>query len=175
MAVRSVATTDTLETFRTTFNSLGTDVGDLSSLTTTDQSSIVAAVNEVNASVTTAFKIADDSSTQQTINSGDVFRISGTSNQITATVSATDTLTIALASTISGLTSISATTVTGTTSVVANTMTLSTGSITDTTGSIDFGDEDLTTTGTVEGGIITENSVRLATRPFAIAQAVALG
>ena len=30
MAVRSTATTDTLETFRTTFNSLGTDVGNLS-------------------------------------------------------------------------------------------------------------------------------------------------
>jgi hypothetical protein len=169
MAVRSVATTDTLETFRTTFNSLGTDVGDLSSLTTTDTSSIVAAVNEVNASVTTAFKIADDSSTQQTINSGDVFRISGTSNQVTATVSATDTLTIALASTISGLTSVSATT------LVAGTLSISAGSITDSSGSIDFGNEDLTTTGTIEGGTITEGGVRLATRPFAIAQAVALG
>ena len=29
MAVRSVATTQTLDNFRTTFNSLGTDVGDL--------------------------------------------------------------------------------------------------------------------------------------------------
>ena len=30
MAIRSVATTNTLETFRTTFNSLsGTDIGDL--------------------------------------------------------------------------------------------------------------------------------------------------
>ena len=108
MAVRSVLVSDTLETFRTTFNSLGTDVGDLGSLSTTDQSSIVAAINEVNTSVTTAFKIADDSSTQQTINTGDVFRISGTSNQVTATVSATDTLTVALASTISGITSLTA-------------------------------------------------------------------
>ena len=32
MAIRSVATTDTLERFRTAFNSLGTDVGDLASL-----------------------------------------------------------------------------------------------------------------------------------------------
>jgi hypothetical protein len=109
MAIRSVAVTNTLEEFRTTFNSLGTDVGDLGSLSTTDQSSIVAAINEVNTSVTTAFKIADDSSTQQTINTGDVFRISGTSNQVTATVSATDTLTVALASTISGITSLTAT------------------------------------------------------------------
>lgn len=112
MAVRSVATTSTLEGFRTTFNSLGTDVGDLGSLSTTDQSSIVAAINEVNTAVTTAWTIADDTSTTQTISSGDVFRISGTSNQITATVSATDTLTIALASTISGLTSIQATSAT---------------------------------------------------------------
>ena len=201
MAVRSVATSDTLETFRTTFNSLGTDVGDLSSLTTTDTSSIVAAVNEVNASVTTAFKIADDSSTQQTINSGDVFRISGTSNQVTATVSATDTLTIALASSISGLTSVSATSlVAGTLTLAAGsitdssgsidfgnenlattgtigtgTLTLAAGSITDSSGSIDFGNENLTTTGTIEGGTITEGGVSLATRPFAIAQAVALG
>src|SRR5210317_1913583 len=106
MTARTVLTTNTLEEFRTTFNSLSsTDIGDPASLTTT-ATSIVGAINEVNASVTTAFKIADDSSTQQTINSGDVFRISGTSNQVTATVSATDTLTIALASTITGLTSI---------------------------------------------------------------------
>ena len=45
MAVRNVATTSTLEGFRTTFNSLGTDVGDLSSLNTTDKSAIVAAIN----------------------------------------------------------------------------------------------------------------------------------
>jgi hypothetical protein len=174
MTARTVLTTNTLEEFRTTFNSLSsTDIGDPATLTTT-ATSVVGAINEVATAVTTAFKIADDTSTQQTINSGDVLRFSSDSNT-TATVTATDTLTIGLASTISGLTSISATTVTGTTSVVANTMTLSTGSITDSTGSIDFNDEDLTTTGTIEGGIITENSVRVATRPFAIAQAVALG
>jgi|SRR6056300_369322 hypothetical protein len=174
MTARTVLTTNTLEEFRTTFNSLSsTDIGDPATLTTT-ATSVVGAINEVATAVTTAFKIADDTSTQQTINSGDVLRFSSDSNT-TATVTATDTLTIGLASTISGLTSISATTVTGTTSVVANTMTLSTGSITDSTGSIDFGDEDLTTTGTIEGGTITENSVRVATRPFAIAQAVALG
>jgi hypothetical protein len=51
MAVRSVATTDTLETFRTTFNSLAsTDIGDTATLTTS-ASSIVGAVNEVNSSV----------------------------------------------------------------------------------------------------------------------------
>jgi hypothetical protein len=75
MTARTVLTTDTLETFRTTFNSLSqTDIGDPASLTTT-ATNIVAAINEVNASVTTAFKIADDTSTQQTINSsGDVVK-----------------------------------------------------------------------------------------------------
>ena len=131
MTARTVLTTDTLETFRTTFNSLSsTDIGDPASLTTT-ATSIVAAINEVNASVTTAFKIADDTSTQQTINSGDVLRISSGSN-ITATVSATDTISVALNSTITGLTSLDATT-------------------------------------------LTEGGVQVATRPFAIAQAVALG
>ena len=51
MAIRSVATTDTLDTFRTTFNSLAsTDIGDVATLTTS-ASTIVGAVNEVNSSV----------------------------------------------------------------------------------------------------------------------------
>ena len=51
MAVRSVATTDTLDTFRTTFNSLAsTDIGDTATMTTS-ASSIVGAVNELNSSV----------------------------------------------------------------------------------------------------------------------------
>ena len=51
MAVRSVATTDTLDTFRTTFNSLAsTDIGDVASLSTS-ASSIVGAINEVNTSI----------------------------------------------------------------------------------------------------------------------------
>ena len=51
MAVRSVATTDTLDTFRTTFNSLAsTDIGDVATLTTS-ASTVVGAVNEVNSSV----------------------------------------------------------------------------------------------------------------------------
>ena len=51
MAIRSVATTDTLDTSRTTFNSLAsTDLGDAATLTTT-ASTIVGAVNEVNAAV----------------------------------------------------------------------------------------------------------------------------
>ena len=106
MAARTIALSDTLASLRTTFNDLSqTDIGDPSSLTTT-ATSIVGAINELDSAVDTAFSIRDDSLTTQQINSGDVFTISGTSNQITATVSATDTLTIALASTITGLTSL---------------------------------------------------------------------
>jgi|SRR5210317_1448010 aspartyl aminopeptidase len=148
MTARTVLTTNTLEEFRTTFNSLSqTDIGDPATLTTT-ATSVVGAINEVATAVTTAFKVADDTSTQQTINSGDVLRFSSDSNT-TAVVSATDTITIGLASTISGLTSISATTLTDGTATISG--------------------------GTINATTITESSVRVATRPFAIAQAVALG
>ena len=68
MAARSVTTSNTLEQFRTTFNSLsGTDIGDLASLGTTEKGSIVGAINEINTSVTaTGFTLEDDSSTTQT-------------------------------------------------------------------------------------------------------------
>lgn len=132
MAARTIALSDTLATLRTTFNSLSqTDIGDIDSLTTS-ASSIVGAINELDSAVDTAFTIRDSSSTTQQINSGDVFTIAGTSNQITATVSATDTLTLSLASTITGLTSL-------------------------------------------DSAAITIGSVAVATQPFAIAQAIALG
>ena len=133
MAIRSVATTDTLENLRTTFNSLGTDVGDLASLSGVSASTIVGAINELASEQYAGFTISDSgSSVTQQIGANDNITFAGTSNQITATVSAQDTVTFALASTITGLTSLNATT-------------------------------------------ITENSVRVATQPFAIAQAVALG
>ena len=96
MAVRSVATTDTLETFRTTFNSHATDTGDLASLATSDQSSLVAAINEINTSVSaTGFILRDTSSTTQTIVAGNTLNVVGSSG-ISAVVSATDTLTISI-------------------------------------------------------------------------------
>src|SRR5210317_1177059 len=151
MAARTVLTTDTLETFRTTFNSLSqTDIGDPASLTTT-ATSVVGAINELNSVVTiTGFQIADDtSSVTQQIVGGDVFRISSGSN-ITATVSATDTLTVALNSTVSGLTSIASTAAT-----IGTTLVLGSGSITDTGGTINFGDDNITTTGTITGNTLT--------------------
>ena len=119
MAARTVALTDTLETFRTTFNSLSsTDIGDPATLTTT-ATNVVGAINELNSVVTiTGFQIADDtSSVTQQIVGGDVFRISSGSN-ITATVSATDTLTVALNSTVSGLTSVSTSDLQATTATI---------------------------------------------------------
>ena len=132
MAARTVLTTDTLETFRTTFNSLSsTDIGDPAGLTTT-ATSVVGAINELNASTYSGFTIVDSgSSTTQAISSGDTLTFAGDSN-ISAAVTATDTITFTLNSTISGLTSLDATT-------------------------------------------LTEGGVQVATRPFAIAQAVALG
>ena len=50
MADRSVATTDTIETFRTTFNSLAGDIGDISSLTSA--SGVIASSTDVVEAVT---------------------------------------------------------------------------------------------------------------------------
>ena len=161
MAIRNVATSSTLEGFRTTFNSLGTDVGDLASLGTTDKSSIVAAVNEINTSVTTAFKIKDSSSTQQTINTGDVLNFAGTTN-ITATVSGTDTVTFALASSISGLSNI-------TTSNITLTGLAAASSDTD---AFLVSDSNVVKTRT---GAQVLTDIGGASQGFAIAQAVALG
>ena len=118
MAVRSVATTDTINTFRTTFNTLGTDVGDLTLLNTVTKSSIVGAMNEV-LSNTSSFYLRDATSSIQELTTGDTLNVVGASNEITATVSATDTLTIGLADNISGITSISATTLTDGTAIIS--------------------------------------------------------
>jgi len=146
MSARTVLTTDTLETFRTTFNSLSsTDIGDPATLTTT-ATSIVGAINELDSAILTAgtFTFRDSTSTTQSISTSDVLTFAGTSNQITATVSATDTVTFSLNSTISGITS-------------------------------------LTASGTIQGSTVNGttdvkvNGISVATKPFAIAQAVALG
>ena len=127
MAARTVVTTDTLETFRTTFNSLSqTDIGDPATLTTT-ATSVVGAINEIDGIISTTgvFTFRDSSSTTQSIIAGDVMTFASGSN-ITATVSSTDTLTIALNSTISGITSLTASgaiqglTINGTTDVQVN-------------------------------------------------------
>jgi hypothetical protein len=79
---------------------LGTDVGDLSSLSTSAKGSIVLAINEINTSVTgTGFTISDGSTTQ-TIVTGNTLTVTGTTG-VSAAVSATDTLTLTLANDIS--------------------------------------------------------------------------
>jgi len=100
MAVTQILTTDTLENLRTKINSLAlNDFGDPALLTTT-ATNIVGAVNELAASVSaTGFTLRDESSTTQTITSGDVLNVIGSSG-ITAVVSSTDTLTISLESNI---------------------------------------------------------------------------
>ena len=75
MAIRSVAGTDTLETFRTTFNSLAaTDIGDNASLSTTEKGSIVGAINEINTTITATGWTVTDGTTSQTIVSGNSCR-----------------------------------------------------------------------------------------------------
>ena len=88
MADRSVATTDTVETFRTTFNSLSTDLGDISSLNVPGATDLVEAVNISNDASAT-FVIGDDSSTEATISTGHTLRLKSGSG-ISATVSPTD-------------------------------------------------------------------------------------
>jgi hypothetical protein len=153
MAVRNIAVTDTLETFRTEFNDLAAnDFGDIANLSgSISSTNLVDAMNETIsiATSTAGFLIEDSSSTQQIIGGGEILRIFGTSNEIEAVVSATDTLTIGLPSAVSITTSVTAPTVS------TGNLSLSNGSITDTSGTISFGDENLTSTGTITGATIT--------------------
>ena len=109
MAARTIATTDTLETFRTQFNALSeTDFGDIATLDNAlSATSVIGAVNELYSAIagSLSFNITDGSNTQ-TIANAQTITISGTANQVTAVVSATDTLTLGLASniTVSGTT-----------------------------------------------------------------------
>jgi len=147
MAVKNIAVTDTLETFRTTFNDMAlNDFGDIANLSgAISSTNLVDAMNETIsiATSTAGWTIRDTSSTTQLIGGGDILTVLGTSNEIEAVVSATDTLTIGLPNAVSITTSITAPTVS------TGNMSLTNGSITDSSGSISFGNENLTTTGTV--------------------------
>ena len=153
MAVRQIAVTDTIEKFRTEFNAMTqNDFGDIANLDgSLSATNLVDAMNETLAAATNTagFRVEDSSSTQQLISGGDILRVLGTSNEIEAVVSATDTLTIGLPNAVSITTSVTAPT------VVAGNLSLTNGSITDSGGSISFGDENLSTTGTINAGNIT--------------------
>ena len=157
MAVKNIAVTDTLETFRTTFNDLAAnEFGDIALLSgAISATNLVGAMNETISIATSSagFTIEDSSSTQQIVGGGDILRVFGTSNEIEAVVSATDTLTIGLPNAVSITTSVTAPTVS------TGNMSLTNGSITDSSGSISFGNENLTTTGTINGGAITGTSI----------------
>ena len=157
MAVRNIAVTDSLETFRTEFNALAAnDMGDIANLSgSISATNLVDAMNETIsiATSTAGFTIRDSSSSTQLIGGGDVLSILGTTNEIEAVVSATDTVTIGLPNAVSITTSVTAPTLS------TGNMSLANGSITDTSGSISFGDENLTTTGTLNAGAITGTSI----------------
>ena len=101
MAARTIAATDTLETFRTEFNALSsTDFGDLATLDSgITSTNIVGAVNELYTSISgsLAFDITDGSNTQ-TVTNTQTITFASTANQINAIVSATDTVTFSLPS-----------------------------------------------------------------------------
>jgi hypothetical protein len=162
MAVRSIAVTDTLETFRTEFNGLAAnDFGDIATLDSSlSATSVIGAVNELSAQVSASLGIfiEDASSTRQQIGAGQTINFRGTSNEIDAVVSATDTLTIGLPASVTIATELTTPLVDAAT-VEAGNLTLTNGSITDTSGTISFGDENLTTTGNVSGGTINGTSV----------------
>ena len=100
MAVRNISVTDTLETFRTQFNDLAAiDFGDIANLSVSiSATNLVDAMNETIsiATSTAGWTITDSSATSQIIGGGDTLTVNGTTNQITAVVSGTDTLTIGL-------------------------------------------------------------------------------
>ena len=101
MAVKFISETDTLETFRTQFNSLAaSDFGDIATLDSNiSATSVIGAVNELYSSIagSLSFDITDGSNTQS-ISNTQAITFSGTANQISAVVSATDTVTFSLPS-----------------------------------------------------------------------------
>jgi hypothetical protein len=99
MAFTIINTTDTLEQMRVKLNNLTTnDFGDPSILPTAGISatSICGAIVELGTAVysSVGFRIEDSSSSFQIVAPGETFRIFGTSNQINATVSSPDRLTL---------------------------------------------------------------------------------
>ena len=158
MAIRNIAVTDTIEKFRTEINALcATDFGDIANLDASiTATNLVDAMNETIsiATSTAGWTIEDSTSTQQLIGGGDILRVFGTSNEIEAVVSATDTLTIGLPSAVTITTSLTTPTINaGSLQLSGNTITA-----TDST-AISFGSENLITTGTLNAGAITGTSI----------------
>ena len=100
MAVKFIAKDDTLEDFRLAFNDQSANtIVDISNLTgSINATNLIDAMNEaITIAVNTAgFTLRDSTSTIQQIGGGNVLNVVGAANEITAVVSATDTLTIGL-------------------------------------------------------------------------------
>ena len=166
MAVKFIAETDSLEQFRLEFNDLSAnqfgDIADLSGAITA--TNLVAAMNETIsiATSTAGWTVKDSANNQQIVGGGDTLTVVGTSNEIEAVVSATDTLTIGLPSAVSITTSITAPTVS------TGNLSLTNGSITDSSGSISFGNENLTTTGTITANSFSSSGTTHALGTIAI-------
>jgi hypothetical protein len=157
MAVRNIALTDTLEQFRTNFNDMClNDFGDIGTLDASmSATSVIGAVNELAGQIFAAegWKMEDSTSTVQQIGAGQTAVFKGVSNQTTAVVSVPDILTIGLTNVVNITTSLSSPIVS------AGTMTLQSGSILDSSGTIDFGNENITTTGSITANDLIAPSI----------------
>tara|TARA_B100000214_G_scaffold130558_1_gene92816 strand:+ start:902 stop:1291 length:390 start_codon:yes stop_codon:yes gene_type:complete len=94
MADRNAPASFTFEEWRVEFNQLATDVGDIGNLPNVggnNPTDIIEALTQLNSGIT----ISDGSNTQA-LQAGTTLTVNGTANEIEATVSATDTLTIGL-------------------------------------------------------------------------------
>ena len=153
MAVRNIAVTDTIEKFRTEFNAMTlNDFGDIGTLSASiSATTIVGAVNECIQiiSSTAGWTMVDSSSTTQIVGGGQQAHFLGTSNEIEAVVSSGNTVTIGLPDAVSITTSLTSPIVN------AGNLTLTDGSITDSSGTINFGNENVITTGNISGVNIT--------------------
>ena len=188
MAARTILQTNTLEEFRVQFNALSSqDFGDIGTLDSSiSATSIVGAMNELVSIVgaNEGFFIEDETSSQQLIGAGQRLKVFGTSNQTTAVVSASDTLTFGLAPdlNITSITTSGATSTLGTIEISGNEIrstdssiikvndslevsnTLKTNTIETASGSnINFGSSNLITSGFLytsnsSGGIIFEGA-----------------
>ena len=99
MAARQITTSQTLEDFRTQFNALSAnDFGDIATLDSNlTATTVIGAVNELYNAISgsLSFTVSDGSNTQTLVNANTLL-FQGTANQLTPTVSATDTVTYAL-------------------------------------------------------------------------------
>ena len=149
MAVRQVNETDSLDKLRVEFNALAAnDFGDIATLSPTlSATTVIGAVNEINnIAIAAAGFILSDGLNTQAVASGNTMLVT-TGTGLDATVSSPDTLNISLNNNLTGLSTIDV----SSSASIAN-ITISNNSIISAGGSIDFGNEQLSTTGGITSG-----------------------